>query len=251
VHATDLGVDPRNLPMVAFGGAGPVHAYGIARKLGIKRVICPTGAGVTSAIGLLIAPVAVDLSASFPMQVDNWDFDAMDRLLGDLAAQGAEVVSAAGVPPETITNTYTVDMRHVGQGHEITVALPDRSLPSNQFRERLLGNFYELYRELFGRTVAGSAVEVITWRLRSSGEKDQVARPHSRQAAEAKKGTRSVYFSELGGYIDTPVHDHYKLPVGEEIPGPAIVEQRESTAVVGPRGTAHVDAHGNLVINIA
>ncbi|MDA9397595.1 hydantoinase/oxoprolinase family protein [Bradyrhizobium sp. CCBAU 45389] len=251
VHATDLGVDPRSLPMVAFGGAGPVHAYGIARKLGIKRIICPTGAGVTSAIGLLIAPVAVDLSVSFPMQVDNWDFAAMDRLLGDLAAQGAEVVRAAGVAPETITNTYTVDMRHVGQGHEITVALPDRSLPPKQFHEQLLANFFKLYRELFGRTVAGSSVEVITWRLRAGGQKDQVTRPHARYAAEAKKGTRPVYFSEHGDFVETPVYDHYKLPVGEEIRGPAIVEQRESTAVVGPSGTAHVDINGNLVINIA
>jgi N-methylhydantoinase A len=251
VHATDLGVDPRSLPMVAFGGAGPVHAYGIARKLGIKRIICPTGAGVTSAIGLLIAPVAVDLSASFPMQVDNWDFGTMDRLLGDLAAQGAEVVTAAGIAASAITNTYTVDMRHVGQGHEITVALPDRDLAPKQFLEQLLDNFYKLYRELFGRTVAGSAVEVITWRLRSGGQKDQVARPHSRQAAEARKGSRPVYFNELGGYTETPVYDHYKLPVGEEIQGPAIVEQRESTAVVGPSGRAHVDANGNLVINIA
>src|SRR5207248_3650409 len=137
MHATDLGVDPRTLPMVAFGGAGPVHAYGIARKLGIKRVICPTGAGVTSAIGLLIAPVAVDLSASFPMQLDNWDFDMGDRLLGDLAAQGAEVPRGAGVAPDTITNTYTVDMRHGGQGHEITVACPGRSLPPNEFGEQL------------------------------------------------------------------------------------------------------------------
>ena len=250
VHATDLGVDPRSLPMVAFGGAGPAHAYGIARKLGIKRIICPTGAGVTSAIGLLIAPVAVDLSASFPMQVDNWNFDEMDRLLGNLAAQGAEVISAAGVAPETIVNTFMVDMRHVGQGHEIAVALPDRSLPPQHFIEQLLGNFYKLYRELFGRTVAGSAVEVITWRLRSSGEKDQVARPHRSQVAEAKKGTRSVYFSELGGYTETPVYDHYRLPVGQEILGPTIVEQRESTAVVGPSGKAHLDARGNLVINI-
>jgi len=228
-----------------------VHAYGIARKLGIKRIICPTGAGVTSAIGLLIAPVAVDLSASFPMQVEGWDFEIMDRLLGDLAAQGAEVVSAAGVAPDTIADTYTVDMRHVGQGHEITVALPDRSLPPKLFIGQLVGNFYKLYRELFGRTVAGSSVEVITWRLRSSGQKDQVTRPHSRHAADAGKGTRSVYFSERGGYVETPVYDHYKLPVGEEIQGPAIVEQRESTAVVGPSGKAHVDSNGNLVINIA
>ncbi|CAN7720191.1 hydantoinase/oxoprolinase family protein [Rhizobium rhizogenes] len=249
MHATDLGVDPRSLPMVAFGGAGPVHAYGIARKLGIKRVICPTGAGVTSAIGLLIAPVAVDLSVSHPMAVDAWDLDGMNRLLDDLAAQGAEVVSAAGIAKETITNRYTVDMRHVGQGHEITVALPDRSLPKEEFLKQLLDNFFKLYRELFGRTVAAS-VEVITWRLRASGEKDQVTRPHETEVADAKKGSRQVYFQELGTYTETSVYDHYKLPVGQEVKGPAIVEQRESTAVVGPSGVFHVDANGNLVINI-
>jgi N-methylhydantoinase A len=249
MHATDLGVDPRSLPMVAFGGAGPVHAYGIARKLGIKRVICPTGAGVTSAIGLLIAPVAVDLSASHPMGIDAWNMDTMNRLLDDLVEQGAEVVSAAGVAKETITNRYTVDMRHVGQGHEITVLLPDRKLPKEEFLKQLLENFFKLYRELFGRTVAAS-VEVITWRLRASGEKDQVTRPHETHVADAKKGSREVYFQELGTYTETPVYDHYKLPVGHETKGPAIVEQRESTAVVGPSGVFHVDAHGNLVINI-
>ncbi|MBM7044822.1 MULTISPECIES: hydantoinase/oxoprolinase family protein [Rhizobium] len=249
MHATDLGVDPRSLPMVAFGGAGPVHAYGIARKLGIKRVICPTGAGVTSAIGLLIAPVAVDLSVSHPMAVDAWDLGGMNRLLDDLAAQGAEVVSVAGIAKERITNRYTVDMRHVGQGHEITVALPDRSLPKEEFLKQLLDNFFKLYRELFGRTVAAS-VEVITWRLRASGEKDQVTRPHEIEVADARKGSRQVYFQELGTYTETSVYDHYKLPVGQELKGPAIVEQRESTAVVGPSGVFHVDANGNLVINI-
>jgi len=249
MHATDLGVDPRSLPMVAFGGAGPVHAYGIARKLGISRIICPTGAGVSSAIGLLIAPVAVDLSASHPMAIEAWDIDAMNRLLDDLSAQGAEVVSAAGVAKETISNRYTVDMRHVGQGHEITVVLPDRSLPKEAFLEELRSSFFKLYRELFGRTVA-APLEVITWRLRASGEKDQVTRPHETVVAEAKKGSRAVYFQEASGYVETSVYDHYKLPIGHEVKGPAIVEQRESTAVVGPSGTFHVDAHGNLVINI-
>lgn len=249
MHATDLGVDPRSLPMVAFGGAGPVHAYGIARKLGISRIICPTGAGVSSAIGLLIAPVAVDLSASHPMPLDSWNVEAMNRLLDDLASQGGEVVSAAGVPRETITNRYTVDMRHVGQGHEITVVLPDRSLPKEAFLDELRDAFFKLYRELFGRTVA-APLEVITWRLRASGEKDQVTRPHETVVADAKKGSRQVFFQEIGSYADTAVYDHYKLPVGQEVRGPAIVEQRESTAVVGPSGVFHVDAHGNLVINI-
>ncbi|RXT56221.1 methylhydantoinase [Bosea sp. Tri-44] len=249
MHATDLGVDPRSLPMVAFGGAGPVHAYGIARKLGIKRVICPTGAGVTSAIGLIIAPVAVDLSSSLPMALVNWDEAEASRLLDDLASQGAEVVTAAGVPRDTITNSYTVDMRYVGQGHEITVPLPDLALPREAFLAELTTNFTRLYRELFGRTV-NAAVEIITWRLRASGAKDKVARPRSSSAGSALKGRRPVYFQELGESVETPVYDHYSLPVGEIVQGPAIVEQRESTAVVGPSGAAHVDAHGNLVINI-
>jgi N-methylhydantoinase A len=206
---------------------------------------------VTSAIGLLIAPVAVDLSASFPMGVDNWDFETMYRILDDLGQQGAKVVVAAGVPEETIANRLTVDTRHVGQGHEITVPLPDRDLPKDAFLKELLDNFYKLYRELFGRTVSGSSVEVITWRLRSSGGKDQVTRPHRPEVADALKGSRAVYFGECGTVLETPVYDHYKLPVGAPIQGPAVVEQRESTAVVGPSAAAHVDAHGNLVINIA
>ncbi|WP_105385290.1 hydantoinase/oxoprolinase family protein [Neorhizobium alkalisoli] len=249
MHATDLGVDPRSLPMVAFGGAGPVHAYGIARKLGISKVICPTGAGVSSAIGLLIAPVAVDLSVSHPMAVDAWDLDAMNQLLDDLAEQGAEVVSAAGVAKETITNRYTVDMRHVGQGHEITVVLPDRNQSGEEFLRQLRDSFFKLYRELFGRTVA-APLEVITWRLRASGKKDEVTRPHEAVVADARKGSRQVFFQEIGSYTETAVYDHYKLPVGQEVKGPAIVEQRESTAVVGPSGVFHVDAYGNLVINI-
>ena len=93
-------------------------------------------------------------------------------------------------------------------------------------------------------------LEVITWRLRASGEKDQVTRPHRTELADARKGSRQVYFNELGSYVETSVYDHYRLPVGEAVKGPAIVEQRESTAVVGPSGVFHVDANGNLIINI-
>jgi N-methylhydantoinase A len=251
MHATDLGINPRTLPMVAFGGAGPVHAYGIARKLGISKVIYPVGAGVTSALGLLIAPVAVDLSVSMPLPLERWDSEAVKALLADLVQQGADVVSAAGVDAATITNRYTVDMRHIGQGHEITVALPDLSLPEERFLAELKANFYTLYRELFGRIVENSGLEVITWRLRSGGEKGQVSRPHAiGEHQQAVKGQRMVYFQELGQAVETAVYDHYALQPHVEIAGPAIVEQRESTVVVGPKGRAHVDRHGNLIMNI-
>lgn len=251
MHATELGVDPRSLPMVAFGGAGPVHAYGIARKLGIKRVICPAGAGVTSAIGLLIAPVAVDLSVSVPMPLESWDEEVVSQLTGDLIAQGAKVVVAAGVPAGAITNRFTVDMRHIGQGHEITVELPKLEQSRSAFLAELKQNFYTLYRELFGRIVEKSAIEVITWRLRAGGAKSEVDRPHKTESSvNAIKDRRLVYFQELGGYVDTPVFDHYALAPDTAVVGPAIVEQRESTAVVGPKARAHIDVSGNLVMNI-
>jgi N-methylhydantoinase A len=254
MHASDCGVDPRSLPMVAFGGAGPVHAYGVACKLGIKTVICPVGAGVTSAVGLLIAPVAVDLAASSFMAVGRWDFAGMRGVLADLAQQGEEVVRSAGIEPGAITFSYTVDMRHVGQGYEISVPLPKLDLPEDAFLAELSENFFKLYRSLYGRVVAGSDIEVITWRLRASGPKGELARPDADRSALAEaalKGSRPVYFHERRATVQTPVYDHYRLQPGLEIEGPAIVEQRESTVVVGPRARAHVDTRGNLIMTIS
>lgn len=251
MHATDLGVDPRQLPMVAFGGAGPVHAYGIARKLGISRIICPTGAGVTSALGLMIAPVAVDVSASSPMALAKWDGAAVKTMLAGLAKQGEEVVTAAGVAPETVTFRYSVDMRHVGQGHEISVQLPDLDLPQEEFLAELEDRFYAHYIELFGRKVENSGMEIMTWRLRASGEKASAKRPVAEVVGpKPLKGHRQVYFDTLGEAVKTPVYDHYALPVDKVFDGPAIIEQRESSIVVGPDGRAHVDAKGNLIIDI-
>ncbi|AJW99227.1 hydantoinase/oxoprolinase family protein [Burkholderia gladioli pv. gladioli] len=255
MQATESGVDPRALPLIAFGGAGPVHAYGVARKLGIGKVICPLGAGVTSAIGLLGAPVASDLSASRPLALASWDPALIHAVLDPLVEQGREVVLASGVASADITATFTVDMRHVGQGHEISVGLPERDLASDGFVEELLARFYAAYESLYGRTVAGSPVEVITWRVRVSGPRSHVTAGRIGGTGAATKdplkGTRSVFFDELGTYVDTPVYDHYALTQDRQIQGPAIIEQRESTVVVGPSATASVDAQQNLIMLLA
>jgi len=254
MQATDSGVDPRSLPMIAFGGAGPVHAYGVARKLGIRKLICPLGAGVTSAIGLLGAPVAADLSTSLPMAVPAWNPAAVRDVLQSLAAQGREVVLASNVPSEQIKFSYTVDMRHVGQGHEISVALPEGDPGDPGFLDELLARFHAAYIKLYGRNVAGTEAEVITWRIRASGPKGEVAADRMRTGkqarTDARKGSRPVFFAEAGGYVDTPVYDHYALAPGVQVQGPAIIEQRESTVVVGPRGRAHLDAQYNLIMLI-
>jgi N-methylhydantoinase A len=252
MQATDSGVDPRGLPMIAFGGAGPVHAYGVARKLGIRKVICPLGAGVTSAIGLLGAPVAADLSTSLPMAMPEWDADVVRRVLDTLATQGRETVLASGVRSEDIRFTYTVDMRHVGQGHEISVALPEGNPADKSFLDELLVRFHDAYIRLYGRNVSGTDAEVITWRTRASGPKAVVSANSMRGEAKAvknpRKGSRPVYFAEEGRFVDTPVYDHYALAPGVVVQGPAIVEQRESTVVVGPKASASLDAQFNLIM---
>ena len=252
MQATDSGVDPRALPLIAFGGAGPVHAYGVARKLGIRKLICPLGAGVTSAIGLLGAPVAADLATSAPMAVSRWDAPVVRGLLSTLAAQGREVVAASGVAPAAISVAYTVDMRHVGQGHEISVSLPAGDPGDRAFLDELLQRFHDAYVKLYGRNVSGTDAEVITWRVRASGPKDEVSAGSLRGEAKAvrnpRKGSRPVFFAEAGRFVDTPVYDHYALAPGVVVQGPAIVEQRESTVVVGPGASASLDAQFNLIM---
>lgn len=252
MQATDSGVDPRALPLIAFGGAGPVHAYGVARKLGIRKVICPIGAGVTSAIGLLGAPVAADLSTSLPMRVSAWNPSAVKVVKATLAEQGREVVLASKVPADRIRFSYTVDMRHVGQGYEISVALPELDPEDPGFVAELMARFHANYVALYGRAVTGTDAEVITWRIRASGPKGAVSLAGLRGEAGAvrdpRKGTRPVFFPELGRHVDTPVYDQYALLPGVPVEGPAIIEQRESTVVMGPNATASLDEQHNLIM---
>ncbi len=255
MHAMDAGVDPRGLSMIAFGGAGPVHAYGVARKLGVKRLICPLGAGVNSALGLLAAPVAVDVAASAPLSLKNCTTAALADIVAGLVREAMPATEAAGLPADVVRHSFSADMRHVGQGYEINIRLPDFDLPEAEWQDAVAEQFRKTYLALYGRSVAGTGIEIITWRLRASGPLGAVGAIHAPPRADgdgaALRGHRQVYFAELGDYVSTPVYDHYALAQGCDIAGPAIVEQRESTAVIGPSGRATLDAWSNLVITLS
>jgi N-methylhydantoinase A len=253
-HAAECGADLRRFTLVAFGGAGPVHAYGLARKLGIGTVICPVGAGVMSALGLLLAPVAVDLAVSRPMPLGAWQPATMRDVLARLSHEGHTLVTAAGVAALSVTLSFSVDMRHVGQGHEIPVALPDPLLDAATFANRLRAAFATAYEALYGRgLLAGADIEVITWRARAAGPREPFTATLVQDGPLAPRARRSrrAWFEEAGGFVDTPVLSHYALPPGAEVRGPAIVEQRESTVVVGPSASATIDARRNLVMRLA
>jgi len=251
-HAAESGADLRRFTLVAFGGAGPVHAYGLARKLGIRRVICPVGAGVMSAFGLLLAPLAVDLAASRPMRLSAWNVGVVREVLGQLGDEGRATVRAAGVAEPALT--YTADMRHVGQGHEIPVTLADVTLPDAELRDRLRAAFAASYETLYGRgLLAGADVEVITWRVRCAGPREPFSPTFAAEPSglPTARGARRAWFDEAAGFVDAPVLSHYALAPGTELRGPAIVEQRESTVVVGPSAVARIDDQRNLVMTLA
>lgn len=251
MHLVEKGRDPRDSHLIAFGGAGPVHAYQVAERLKLKTVVCPLAAGVTSAFGMLTAPLAFDFVQSYVTTLSELDFATLERLYADMEDRGRTVLTAAGVEGE-ITLTRLADMRYVQQGFEIRVPLP--TALSAEHLPSLRQAFAEEYERLYKRLNPGVEIEVVNWRLLASGPRPQVTLPspdrpdHTLEAAH--KGERKVYFPEHEGYAPCLVYDRYLLPVGKPFAGPAIVEERECTVVVGPGAQGQVDAQQNLVIRL-
>jgi N-methylhydantoinase A len=252
VHAVERGRDARAFPLFAFGGAGPVHAYRVAEKLGVKELIGPFGAGVGSTIGLLAAPLAFDFVRTAAARVQALDWPLVGRLLQDMEHEGRELLRQAGVTDAEIKVERAADMRLIGQAHEITVELPGAA-PVAGDEGRLEQAFEHTYTGLFGRTPPNVPMEVVSWRVRLAGPRPELRLTVDAGAgdvSEALKGERRAYFPELDGYHATPVYDRYKLGPGAALRGPAIVEERESTVVIGPRGSARVDDVLNLIVEL-
>jgi N-methylhydantoinase A len=251
VHVLERGRDPRRLPFFAFGGAGPVHAYRIAQALGAPSLLAPLGAGVMSTVGFLSAPIAFDFVRSWRAPLLALDWTQVNALLNDMQREGEQLLARSGVDPASVTHRREADMRYVGQGHEIRVPLPEGVLDASH-AEPLADAFANVYRALYERLGPPVAIEVLNWRLTSSGPSPEfsllLADAAAADAASARKGSRRAYFPEVNGFADTPIYDRYKLGPGAAFSGPAIVEERESTVIVGPGARCRIDAHWNLVV---
>ena len=251
MYIAEKGRDPRRYTMIAFGGAGPVHAYGLAKLLKLRRLICPLGAGVMSALGFLVAAPAVDLVRSYVARLDLADWALVSGLFKEMEATALERLLEAGARKEEIRFSRRGEMRHIGQGFEISVPLPDGPLSAasvDEVRELFFGK----YEELFGRRIGGVGIEALTWRLHATAPESDVTLSFAGQKAdtgERIKGERQVFFPDTG-YAPCPVYNRYALKPGDRFRGPAVVEERESTTIVGPESTVHVDPFLNLVIDI-
>jgi N-methylhydantoinase A len=251
VHALERGKDPHRFPLFAFGGAGPVHAFRVALALGSPALIAPFGAGVISTVGFLAAPLAFDFVRSWAVQLDRLDWARANALLDEMEAEGQALLAASGAPAMAISHRREADMRYVGQGHEVRVPLPAGALgPAGA--EAIAAAFAQVYQELYDRPGPPVALEVLNWRVVSSGPKPELRLKApaggTGDAAAARKGERPAYAPEARGYVATPVYDRYRLAPGAAFAGPAIVEERESTVIVGPGARCRVDEQLNLVV---
>jgi N-methylhydantoinase A len=251
-HLGERGKDPRRMPVYAFGGAGPVHGYRVAEILRLPALISPFGAGVGSTFGLLAAPLAFDFVRSAYSRLDQLDWQFANGLLDEMAEEGRRILVNSGLAANAITYQRTADMRYVGQGHEVSVTLPDGALRPEHLAP-IATAFEETYRALYGRKGPDVALEVINWRVVASGPRPEMNFRLSRETphhTETRKGSRLAYFPEHGRYVDTVVYNRYALTPGMTFDGPAIVEERESTLIIGVGGRARVDERLNVIVEL-
>ena len=250
VYLAEHGEDPRRFTLIATGGAGPLHAVEVARKLGIATVVIPPSAGVASAGGLLVAPPRIDGARSLLMRLDAIDWTTVDQLFGELESEALATLTAMNIDQAEIEMTRSVDARYVNQGHEITVELPAGIVDDRSARSRIHEAFNCAYRSLFGRTVDGVAIECVTWRSTVQGPDGSLAAGSPQPTpSTTDSSTRPVHQSN-DGRIDTTIYRRSSLQPGDSFNGPAIVEESQSTTVIGPGDRFSIDATGNLIVAV-
>src|SRR5437667_1209361 len=222
IHGIERGRDLRQYPLFAFGGAGPVHCWQVAKILKVPRILIPFGAGAMSAYGLLAAPLAFDFVRTGRQRLDRADWPAINALLSEMEAEGRAVLARAGIAARDVTVSRIAEMRYVGQGHEVEAALPPGEL-SVAGVPAITGSFEAAYRALYHRLPHGVALEALNWRVTVSGPRPamNIAPPAAHRDAsigDAVKGHRAAWFAEAGGFVEAPVYGRYRLGPGAAFP---------------------------------
>jgi N-methylhydantoinase A len=248
VHAIERGRVIGRYTMVAFGGGAPLHAGRLAEKLGVGRVVVPEGASVGSAIGFLRAPVSFQVVRSHRARLSAFDAAAANALLDRCAATATEVVRRA-VPDGELIVRRVVDVRYLGQGHELSLDLPDGPLGADEARG-LRARFETVYRSIYGVTMPGQDVELVTWSVTVSAaaEAPLPTKPVPRHPAPSPRARRDVYEPALGRLVPFALYRRDELAPGAELAGPALIEEGQTTTVVPASFTLVVDGGGYLVM---
>ena len=249
VHAAERGLEIRRYCMVATGGAGPVHACGVAAGLGISRIIIPPLAGVGSAFGFLTAPIAFDFTRSYVARLSELNLTELNGILADLAREGGLIVEAAGVRAAEIKVRLNIDMRYVGQGYEVRVPFPMETLTERHIGQ-MQSAFEDEYRAFYGQLADGVPIEAVNWRVLISGPKPRIdfEPPQVRAMRDEAVRARPVRFALDQAPRHTPVFRREQLGEAWSAKGPLIIEEAASTTVVAPGWLAQVAEGGCLLL---
>lgn len=245
MHLAEKGRDPHGYALMAFGGAGPVHAYALAKRLKIRRVIVPVGAGVISAYGFLIAAATVHDVRGYAAAVDKVDWTRVSALYAEMETHARKLLATADGRTAEVTITRSVDMRYHGQGFEIEMTLPD-GVPGRAGEPVIRDAFAQAYRATYGRTVRDGIPEMINWRLSGRLPESDISLAYRSPASHARRGSRLVNYLEFGE-LETAVYDRYALAPATSIRGPALFEEHDSSCAFGPDCRITVDTNLNLI----
>jgi N-methylhydantoinase A len=262
---TERGLDAGDFVLVAYGGAGPLHAVQVAREIGIRKVIIPAAPGVFSAFGMLFSDLRYDYVRTALTRLEEASFDRIEEFYSGMEEQGRAAIAGASVKPQQIIIKRAADMRYVGQEHAVTVDIPlaifakrDRDgIKRDGIKRDGIKRLFDAMHELrYGTSAPEERAEIVSLRSTVTGlmrkpPHGKIWRGSAAPAAAAFKGRRPVYFEEVGRFRPAPTYDRAALVAGNRIKGPALIEEHASTTVLMPRDTCEVDAYGNLVIAVA
>jgi len=250
------GIDPRGYALVAFGGAGPLHAVEVARTLGINEVIIPPAPGITSAMGLLTTDLKYDVVRTCFQLSNAPDLPRMTEAFTEMEAEIAVQFAADGLDPTLAHYERAGDLRYVGQGYELRVAFNAGAVDETILAEALI-RFHEQHRAEYGHAFADSVIEIVNLRVTGFGPRPKLGKPPASQKSgsleDALVHRSAVIFMAADGKPvapDTPFFRRDLLPTDAPIPGPVIILQTDSTTVVPPGCTITADVGGNLIIAV-
>ncbi len=248
VHAIERGQTPERCTMIAFGGAAPLHAARLAEKLGMRQVLVPVDASVGSAVGFLRAPVAFEVVRSLQQRDDVFLHVEINSLLKEMAQDATSIVAAGalGAPLET---RRTVEMRYLGQGHEISVPLPDGGLTADAAKS-LRADYEARYERQFGLRIADVPVEFLTWSVSvSTIPEEENFKDRTMKNSTPPPGKKRQVFDPLAGHAEAiPVHTRNTLKPGTRMDGPALIMEPQTTTLVSRGWQCRVTAAGHLFL---
>ncbi len=253
VISVQRGHDPREYTLVAFGGAGPLHAARLARELEIPRILVPRNPGILCALGLLLTDLRTDHAQTRLMPVTEASLHHMVETFDELERRAAAWFEREGIAPEARAARRTVDMRYAGQNYELPVPFPDEPIGPALWKA-LTGGFERAHAQMYGYIAAEEPIQAVTFRLEAIGAVPHATiRAHPGAPSGARPspvGSRDVWLAETRNTVACPVYDREPLAPGHAITGPAIIEQMDATTWLLPDQTATVDPYLNLIIEV-